>query len=152
MKIYKCLHPTLMYKQVSRKFASCKCVHTCTCRNYYFWYEFLSMNLDKPPSFGPCKILDFELEMVRCWLFYNIQIYPSERDIYIIVYHALYLLYIYIKLTLLSTHSLLDLETIKGSQFLFKKYHAWYLILIICCQGTSHVFQYNAIYCFNFHS
>lgn len=53
------------------------------------------MNLDKPPSFGPCKILDFELEMVRCWLFYNIQIYPSERDIYIIVYHALYLLYIY---------------------------------------------------------
>lgn len=26
----------------------------------------LNFHLDKPPVFGPCKILDFELEMVSC--------------------------------------------------------------------------------------
>ena len=35
----------------------------CRFRFYYFLYLFLFYNLGKPPIFGNCKLLDFELEM-----------------------------------------------------------------------------------------
>ena len=35
------------------------------CVDYYVIQRSLSSPIDKPPVFGPCKLMDFELEMVR---------------------------------------------------------------------------------------